>query len=434
MSSNADTDDSPTRQVAARPLGLWSATALVVGSMIGSGIFVLPASLAEFGGVSLLGWAVTLSGAMMLALTFSKLATRWPQSGGPYVFARNAFGETSGFLVAWSYWVSVWCANAAIAVAFAGALGALCPPLTATPIRAAACAVGGLWLCAGVNLMGVREAGRVQLLLTVLKFVPLLAFAGIAIWWVDGAHFVPFNRSNLSISGAVHATVALTLWALLGLEAATVPAGSIDNPDRTVPRATVIGTLLAGVVTVLAVTSVLGIVPAESLKHSAAPMADAAGLLWGHWAAIGIALVAAVSCLGALNGWVLISAQVPLAAARDGLLPAVFARVDRRETPRFSILASSVLATALVLSNYTRSLVSLFTFSILLSTAATLLPYFAGSAAWLRTGESKGRVIAFIALLYSAYALLGTGHEALLWGGILLLSGLPIHLWMRLKR
>lgn len=417
----------------ARPLGLWSATALVVGSMIGSGIFVLPASLAEYGGVSVLGWAVTLTGALMLALTFSKLATRWPESGGPHVYARKAFGETPGFLVAWSYWVSVWCANAAIAVAFAGAMGALYAPLTATPIRAAACAVGSLWLCTGINLMGMREAGRVQLLLTVLKFLPLLAFAGIAIWFVDRAHFAPFNRSELSMSGAVHATVALTLWALLGLEAATVPADSIENPERTVPRATVLGTLLAGVVTVLAVTSVLGIVPLDALKNSGAPMADAAALLWGRWAAIGIALVAAVSCLGALNGWVLISAQVPLAAAQKGLFPAIFARVDQHETPRFSILASTVLATVLVLSNYTRSLVSLFTFSILLSTATILLPYFAGSAAWLRTGESKGRWVALAALLYSAYALLGTGSEALLWGGVLLLAGLPMNLWMRYR-
>lgn len=418
----------------ARPLGLWSATALVVGSMIGSGIFVLPASLASYGGVSILGWAVTLTGALMLALTFSKLATRWPHSGGPFVFARKAFGETPGFLVAWSYWVSVWCANAAIAVAFAGALGALYPPITATPIRAAACALGGLWLCASVNLMGVREAGRVHVLLTVLKFVPLLVFAGIAIWYVDRTQFVPFNRSELPLSGAVHATVALTLWALIGLEAATVPAGAIDNPERTVPRATVIGTLLAGIVTVLAVTSVLGIVPVDTLKHSAAPMADAAGILWGRWAAVAIALVAAVSCLGALNGWVLISAQVPLAAAREGLLPAAFARVNAHDTPRFAILASSVLATALVLSNYSRSLVSLFTFSILLSTAATLLPYFVGSAAWLKTGERKGRWVALLALIYSAYAMAGTGTEALLWGGVLLLAGFPIHLWMRYKK
>lgn len=414
----------------ARPLGPWSATALVVGSMIGSGVFLLPASLAHYGGVSLIGWAITLAGAMALAVVFARLAMRWPHTGGPYVFARNAFGDLAGFLVAWSYWISIWCATAAIAVAFAGSVGALFPAATATPARAAALALGSLWLCVGINLLGVREAGRTQLVLTVLKFVPLLAFACIAIWFIEPARFVPFNPSGESMPAAINATVALALWALLGLEAATVPAGAIDNPERTIPRATVIGTLLAGIATVLAVTAVLGQLPAEQLKASQAPMVDAANALWGRWAGIGIALVAAVSCIGALNGWVLVSGQVPLAAARDGLLPAPFARVDRSDTPAFGLVASAVLASLLVAANYSRSLVQLFTFAILLSTAATLLPYLAGSAAWLLRGGTR-KAIALFALLYSLYALVGTGGEALLWGAVLLLAGLPIYAWMR---
>jgi APA family basic amino acid/polyamine antiporter len=154
-------------------------------------------------------------------------------------------------------------------------------------------------------------------------------------------------------------------------------------------------------------------------------------MLWGGWAGIAIAMVAAVSCLGALNGWVMLSAQIPLAAARDGLLPRAFARQDAHGTPAFGVIASSLLASLLVAANFSRSLVSLFTFSILLSTAATLLPYLAGSAAWLLRGERKGRVVAAFALAYSAYALLGAGSEALLWGGALLLAGVPVYAWMR---
>ncbi len=413
-----------------RPLGPWSATALVVGSMIGSGVFLLPASLAHYGGVSLIGWAITLAGAMALAVVLARLAMRWPHTGGPYVFARNAFGNLTGFLVAWSYWISIWCATAAIAVAFAGSVGALFPAATATPTRAAALALGSLWTCVGINLLGMREAGRMQLLLTALKFAPLLAFACIAIWFIESARFVPFNPSGESMPAAINATVALALWALLGLEAATVPAEAVDDAERTIPRATVVGTLLAGLATVLAVTAVIGIVPAEQLKTSTAPMADAARMLWGSWAGIGIALVAAVSCIGALNGWVLVSGQVPLAAARDGLLPAPFARVNRSDTPAFGLVASAVLASLLVAANYSRSLVQLFTFAILLSTAATLLPYLAGSAAWLLRGGTR-KAIALFALLYSLYALVGTGGEALLWGAVLLLAGLPIHAWMR---
>ena len=415
----------------ARPLGLWSATALVVGSMIGSGVFLLPASLAPYGTASLVGWAITLCGAVLLALTFARLAMRWPQTGGPYIYARNAFGDLAGFAVAWSYWVSIWCANAAIAVAFAGSIGAIFPEATSTPLRSAACALAALWICVAVNLAGVREAGRMQLVTTVLKLVPLLLFGGIALWFVDVSHYRTLNPTAESLPNVVQATVALTLWAFLGLEAATVPAGSIEDAERTIPRATMLGTLLAGVATILACTAVLGLAPAEQLKDSAAPMADAASALWGPAAGIGIAIVAAISCFGALNGWVLVSAQVPLAAARDGLLPRSFARVDARGTPVFGVLVSSALASLLVLSNFSDSLVHLFTFSILLSTAATLLPYVVSSAAWLLRGGQGGRFVALLALLYSLYALVGTGRESLIWGGVLVLAGLPIYLWQR---
>lgn len=414
----------------ARPLGLWSATALVVGSMIGSGVFLLPASLAPYGAASLIGWAITLCGALLLALTFARLAMRWPQTGGPYAYARNAFGELPGFVVAWSYWVSIWCANAAIAVGFAGSIGAVFPALTATPVRAAACALGALWLCIGVNLAGVREAGRMQLLTTALKLLPLLLFGFVALWFLDSSHYLPEPGSQ-PLPDAVQATVALTLWAFLGLEAATVPAGAITAPERTIPRATILGTLLAGIATILACTTVLGVLPMAQAQASAAPMADAAHALWGPAAGIAVALVAAVSCFGALNGWVLISAQVPLAAADDGLLPRRFAQLDRNGTPVFGLLGSGALASLLVLANYSHSLVQLFTFSILLSTAATLLPYVVSSAAWLRSGSGKGRVVAALALAYSLYALVGTGAEALLWGAVLVLAGLPLYWWQR---
>ena len=414
-----------------RPLGPWSAIALVVGSMIGSGVFLLPASLAPYGAASLFGWLITLCGAMLLALTFARLAMRWPHTGGPYVYARNAFGELPGFVIAWSYWVSVWCANAAIAVAFAGSIGAIFPEATATPLRSAACALGALWLCVAVNLAGVREAGRMQVLTTVLKLLPLLLFGFVALWFVDESHYRPLESGGATLPTAISATVALTLWAFLGLEAATIPAGAIDDAERTIPRATVLGTLLAGIATILACTAVLGLAPAEQLQQSAAPMADAASALWGPAAGIGIAVVAAVSCFGALNGWVLVSGQIPLAAARDGVLPSHFAKLDARGTPVFGVLASATLASLLVLANYSDSLVTLFTFSILLSTAATLLPYVVCSAAWLWRGGRNGRIVAALALVYGLYALFGAGREALLWGAVLVLAGLPIYFWQR---
>jgi APA family basic amino acid/polyamine antiporter len=165
---------------------------------------------------------------------------------------------------------------------------------------------------------------------------------------------------------------------------------------------------------------------------SNAPMADAARVLWGPAASMGIAVVAAISCLGALNGWVLLSAQLPMAAAEDGLFPRAFATLDARGTPRFGIWVGTVLASLLVVAKYTGPLGEVYTFSILLSTAATLLPYVFSSAAWLRLGR-HGRVVAALALLYSVYALIGTGSEALAWGAVLVLAGLPLHAWRRMR-
>lgn len=439
MSANRDsaTHDSATHDdtgsPARRPLGLWMATALVVGSMIGSGVFLLPATLAPYGAASLVGWGITLCGALLLAATFSRLAVRWPCTGGPYAYARRAFGDATGFGIAWSYWISIWSGTAAISVAFAGSMGALFPALTATPVRGAACALFALWACTAINLAGLREAGRVQVLVTALKLLPLLLFGLVALWFVDTRQFHPFNPSGLGLPHVAQTTVILTMWAFAGLEAATVPAGATTDPTRTVPRATVLGTLLAGLATILACTVVIGLMPAAELARSAAPMADAAGRIWGPWATVAIAALAAVSTFGAVNGWVMICAQVAYAAAGDGLFPRQFARLDRKGTPAFGLLVGAGLSTLMIIANYSRSLVELFTFILLLSTAAILLPYAAGSAAWLRVG-GRGRIAAALALAYSVYALFGAGLEALAWGAVLLLAGVPVYLWVRHAR
>ncbi len=417
-----------------RALGQWTLIALVVGNMIGSGVFLLPATLAPYGAASLLGWALTLAGALLLALVYAWLAQVVRNHGGAYGYARRAFGDSAGFMVAWSYWVGTWVGNAAIAVAFAGSLGGVWPQATATPLRGAACALGALWVCTAVNLAGVREAGRVQLLTTLLKLVPLLLFGVIGVGWIHAGAYRPFNPSGAPLLDVTTSVAALTLWALLGLEAATVPTGVVRDPQRTVPRATVIGMLIAGLATMLACTVVIGLLPAEVLHHSAAPMVEAARRLWGPAAGLGLAVVATVSCFGALNGWVMLQAQTPLAPALDGLFPRAFARLDRHGTPWFGLLLSSVLASALIVANFSRSLVALFTFSILLSTATTLLPYVVSMLAWWRIDTPASwlrRLVAIGALLYALWALVGTGAESLLWGLLLLAAGLPIHLWQR---
>lgn len=407
--------------------------------MIGSGVFLLPASLAPFGAASLLGWGLSVIGALLLALVFADLGRRYPVCGGPYAYARLAFGDFVGFMMAWSYWISVWCGVAAIAIAFAGSMTALLPAILTTPARSAACALIVLWLCTASNLAGVRTAGIAQLVTTVLKLLPLLAIIVIGAGSMEMHNFQPFNPSGLGTLDVATTTAALTLFALLGFECATIPAEHVADAERTIPRATLIGVAVAAVVSVAACTVVQGLVPVDMLKDSSAPFADAARRLWGNGGATLVAAGMAVSCLGALNGWILVQGQIPFAAARDGLFPAQFAKVDERGTPQTGLVIGSILATVLVGANFNGSLVSVFTASILLATAASLLPYlFSAAALWrLEKHASHGawrKPVALLALIFSGWALVGTGGEALIWGAGLLLAGLPVYALMRYRK
>lgn len=423
-----------------KPLGLWSATALVTGNMIGSGVFLLPSSLAGFGGISLVGWLWSATGAMMLALVFAGLARQVAGSGGPYVYTRAAFGDLPGFLVAWGYWVSMLAGNAAIATALVGYLSAFVPALDTHPHLATGTALLVIWVVVAINVRGVRAAGRFQVITTVLKLLPLVALGLLAPFVIDTAQFEPWNRSGQSDLSAITATAALTLWAFVGMESANIPASEVERPETTVPRAAVIGTLLAAVVYIPSTVSVMGIVSPGDLAHASAPFADAARTVWGDWAYFAVAGGAAISCLGALNGWTLCVGQIPLAAAQDRLFPRSFSRVTRFGTPAVGIVVSSVLVSALVLMNYSAGLVDQFTFVALLATVSALLPYLLCALARItlawRERQSQpigpfGFAVAGLATAFSAWAIAGTGATTVMWAAVLLVAGLPVFWWLR---
>jgi APA family basic amino acid/polyamine antiporter len=420
------------------------ATALVVGNMIGSGIFLLPSALAEFGGISIVGWLFTAAGAVLLALVFACLGRAFPATGGPYAYARRAFGDFIGFLTAWGYWIAVWVGNAAIAVAFVAYLGYFWDDLKTNRLLAAAVALAAIWLLTFVNAIGVRQAGMMQAVTTVIKLVPLLALAVFGLFFVDTDNFTPFNASGGSAYGAVTAVAALTLWSFIGVESATVPAGDVENPKRNIPRATMLGTVVTALVYVLGTVAVMGILPAATLSESTAPFADAAKDAFGGWSGPVIAFAATVSAFGALNGWILLQGQVPLAAARDNLFPKVFARTNRHGVPVLGLVISSVLVTGLTLMNFNASLVDQFTFVILLATLTTLVPYVFSTAAQLMLlitdrERFEGRrlaghaTIAALALAYTIWTIAGSGYEVVYKGFLLLLLGIPVYLWMRYR-
>jgi APA family basic amino acid/polyamine antiporter len=429
--------DNPSRR-----LGILATTALVVGNMVGSGVYLLPSSLAAYGGVSLLGWLATSAGAMCLALIFARLAAVCPADGGPYAYTRMAFGDFAGFLVAWGYFVAIWFGNAAIAVAFAGYLGALVPPIGSSPAGLVVASIGAIWLLTWVNSRGIRESGAMQVATTVLKLVPLLLIGISGLLALNREHFEPFNLSGQSLPDAVAATAALTLWAFLGLECASIPAGSVDRPKRNIPRATLLGTLVAALVYVGSTTAVLGVVPPATLASHEAPFAAAAETLWGSSGAALVAAGAAVSAFGALNGWTLIAGQVPMAAAENGLFPAAFARRNRCGVPMAGIIVTGVVASVLSAMSFRRGLVEVFTFAILLATLNVLITYLLTSAAFivlrlrrrspfLAIGARTAIVLGLLGLSYSIWTIIGVGAEVVYWGSLGLLAGVPIYVILK---
>ncbi len=422
--------------MATRKLGMWMVTALVVGNMIGSGIFLLPAALGSFGGISLIGWIVSAGGATLLALVFSRLSRLVKKSGGPYVYTREAFGDFPGFLVAWGYWISIWTTNAAIAVAFVSYMTLFWEALGDNPVLSVGLGLATIWVLTWVNVLGVHTAGVVQLVTTVLKVLPLLAIAFFGLFYVDVSNFQPFNASGQSPFAAVTATVALTVWAFLGLESGTTPAEHIHEPEKTIPRATIIGTLGTAVIYILGTVAVMGAIAPADLAGSNAPYAEAARVMWGSWAGYAVGAGAVVSCFGALNGWLLLQGQIPLAAARDGLFPKMFGRISKYDTPAHGLVFSSVLASVLLMMNYSKSLIEQFTFIILLATLNTLVPYLFCSLAelMLRRKLSYASIVSLLAFAFSLWAIAGAGQEIVYWGFLLLMLGVPVYVWIHRDR
>jgi APA family basic amino acid/polyamine antiporter len=333
----------------------------------------------------------------------------------------------------------MWVSLAALAVAFVGYLGSVFPPLTRTPGMAAVTAMAAVWVLVGVNAAGVRAGAWAQVITTILKTAPLLAIAAVGIAHFEPAHFAIAASEPRATMAAVSATATLTLWAFLGLESATVPAASISDPGTTIPRATIVGTLLTAAIYIASTVGVMSLVAPSLLGASPAPFADAAGAVWGSAGATIVALGASMSAFGALNGWVLLVGQLPLAVAHDGLFPRVFARVSRTGAPTAGMVIAGVLTTILVALNYTRDLVELFTFFILLSTLNSLVPYvFSTLAVYMLPGATAGSPLpramaaaAGIAFVYSMWAIGGAGQETVYWGFLLLLAGLPVYVAMR---
>lgn len=409
-------------------LGFWSCWSLTVGIMIGSGVFLLPAVLAPYGLLSFAGWLLTGGGSILLALVFARLSSRTHRSGGVYVYAQEAFGDLTGFLIAWGYWTAYWIAIPAAAIAFVGYLVVFFPDLTENTVAQTFIALGLIWLSTLINIRGVREATLVQLMMTILKLIPLFMVISLGIFVGDPQNLPELNPKNISLIEGLAVTALLTMWAFSGMEAGAMPAGDVKDPERTIPRAIIFGTLTVAFVYISSTAAVMLLVPQEVLVNSTSPFAEAASVL-GGWGPKLIAVGALVSTAGALHGTIFMTGQIPMAVALDKLAPAVFAKRNKGGAPYTSLILAGILGSILLVANYSRGLIGAFMFLIMMSTLTFMIPLLASSIAELRYSWRSARGWAGIAAgaaIYSVFAILGSGFEVIMWGIVLLIIGVPI--------
>ena len=426
-----------------RALGFWLALALVVGNFIGSGIFLLPAQLAPYGWNAFFGWLISIAGALCLAYVFARLARALPLASGPFAYVEQAFGRLPAFVVSWAYWISIVVGNAALATAAVSYLSLFAPDLASVAGLGAAVSIGFVWMLTAVNCFSVRAGGGVQMATVLIKLVPLVAVIGITVLILaEGRQdTMPVLRaSDLSLD-SINAAATLTLWALLGVECASVAARNVRDPGRNIPRATMIGTLLVGIIYICVSSAVAMLLPQAQVAQSNAPIALYVSYYWNEGLALFVGLFAAVSAMGALNGFIMLQGEMPLVMARGGGFPHWFAKTNRSGIPVRSHLLSSLCTSLLLAANYSSTLAELFQFMLLLSTSATLVLYLSCSLAALRLQQMRviqvsGGLLAIAGLgaIYSVWTLYGAGYDALKWGAVLLVVGMLLYAAMRLMR
>lgn len=427
--------------------------ALVMGNMIGAGIYVLPASVAPYGSMGVFAWFLTAGGALILALMFANLSRTLVKTGGPYAYCRAGFGDFIGFLVAYNYWIAIWVGNAAVVVSLSSYLGLFFSVLNEhtsnyNPWVSFAVKASFVWIMTFLNSLGVRRVGEFQLLTLFFKLLPLLLIVALGLPLIDmhQAFHSPPISNNIPLVSALTSAATLTLWAFIGLESATIPAESAQDV-RDIAKATIWGTLLASLIYILTTIVIMGLISPVKLQSTSAPFSDAAALILGSKFAFVIGISAIFSCLGSLNGWVLMQGQIPMAAARDGLFPKVFKKENRYGAPVNGLVISSCFVTLLLLLTTHQKLIAQFTFITLLATLAFLIPYFLTAMADLlllkKNPENLDKkrlrnsiIIAILAGVYAFWMIVGAGKEIVFYGILFFFSSVPIYtvmLWQNKK-
>ena len=419
-------------------IGFWSVLALVVGSQIGSGVFILPASLAPFGMYSIAGWITSTIGAISLAVVFASLCAKFPRTGGPHVYIEQLFGKDVSFFSGWTYWVVSWVSTTAVIIS---AIGYLSPFIgDQSSLVYLLLEILLLLSVCGLNLLGVGAAGRAETIFTILKFLPLFIVPAVAMFHFDIDNFqITEAISSKSPYKIMAQASLLTLWGFIGLESATTPAGSVDNPGKTIPRALVIGTSIVALVYMFNSITIMGLIPGEQLAKSSAPYADAAKHIFGGSVHLWISLAASIVCIGTLNAWVLTSGQISLGLAEDKMMPSIFAKRNARNTPYASIICSCLGILPLLFLTANKSLAGQIASIVDFSVTSFLFIYMLCSlVSFIILIKEKGKIISilnsFFAMMFCIWVISQTSPYTLMISSLFTLSGIPLYFFWYKKK
>lgn len=419
-------------------IGPFRATALVSGNMIGSGVLLAPALLAPYGQMSLIGWILTTIGALALALVFSRLAIWIPNSGGPYTYVKRVFGDFVGFQMAWGYWISSWCGSVSLLVGTLQYIFVFAPEFAANTTYSMIFGLSMIWIFTCFNIRGLKETTFVGIIIFLIKVVPLVLIAFVGIFYADFSRVFTFDKCDWSSLGSMS---TILLWAFIGLESATIPSEDVRTPKKTIPVATIAGVLITAAVYIMGAIVITGVLPQAELIKSAAPYVDSANKIFGNPGYLFMIITGIIGLVGSLNGWILIQGQVPYAAAKEGLFPAVFLKKNKNGVPR-GVLIGSILMSIMFVLNYQESLAKNLRLFIDIAVLAMLLPYFYsviayGYLAVTKKNELSNKekffmpIIGLIAFLYSFIAIVGTGKELISLCFLIFLVSVPFYCFVK---
>lgn len=415
-----------------RPFGIWTAASLVVGLMVGVGIYSLPAQLADFGWTAVAAWVIAGLGTLACSIPLARLVSARAQEPNLMVICGQVLGRWAGLMNGWAYWVSLWCGNAFIATVVVAYAASLVPGYRPSNLAIGVLGSGLLVAICAVNLAGIREAGRAQVLLTALKLLPLAAVLVMLVQLTVSPHLhftglplAPFHLARLNPA------VTMAFFALLGFECAGLVAERVRDPARNIARATVFGMAGTTLVYLAVSTGIAMAVPHAALAASTVPVEDFASLMWGRGTGALVALFAAISGAGAINAQTLLMGEVPLALVRAGQLPGWIAAPNRHDVAAWPLIAGTALAVLLLLGSATALGASLMAFLLKLTTAVSIWLYIAICLAAFRLGLA--RVSAVLGTLFCAAVLYGAGLDVGALAIGLMLAGIPLY-WLATRR